>query len=228
MAKIKSFGTRVYIGPTLVGGLKSVELPETEVTDIDLTTHNSASEYREFAGGLKDGGTATLGGAYDIADAGQTILRDDDVQGQIRYVTVIFSDGSRVAFNAVVKGYGVSNPLDEDVTFSSSLKITGEVSYSKSPVFLTVTGITTPSGASDLNLELLSESGTRPDWTDGQFVAFYDDDPSELKWVIWNEEGVDPTYHATKASTAATPIGLTGWTIIAGAGQPVITAFPAL
>lgn len=228
MAKIKSFGIQVFIGNQSVGGLKSVELPEVEVTDVDLTTHDTSGGHRQFTGGLKDGGTVTLSGAFDIEDAGQTILRDDDVQGLIRYVTVIFSDGSRVAFNAVVKGYGVSNPLDEDVTFSSSLKITGEVTYSEFPLYLNVTGITTPAGASDLDLELLSDTGSYPDWTDGQFVAFYDDSPGELKWVIWNEDGIDPTYHATKVSNAATPIGLTGWTIIAGVGQPVITAFPAL
>lgn len=46
--------------------------------------------------------------------------------------------------------------------------------------------------------------------------------PLDEKWLI-----ISPTYQAEKASIATSPIGLTGWTIITGTGQPVITAGPA-
>jgi predicted secreted protein len=130
MAKIKSFGVTVTVATNAIGGLKSVEIPETEVTDIDVTTHDSAGGFRQFVGGLKDGGTVTLAGAYDIANAGQTYLRTAANQGAAPVAVVVtFSDGSKATFNAVVKGYGVSNPLDEDVTFNSSLKVSGAITF---------------------------------------------------------------------------------------------------
>jgi predicted secreted protein len=143
MAKIKSFGVRVFVGGNEIGGLKSVELPEVEVTDIDLTTHNSTGGFREFDGGLKDGGTVTMSGAYDIADDGQAYIRDPDNQGEDCAVVVVFSDGSWSGFDGVIKGYGVSNPLDEDVTFNSSIKVSGEIGYQLAPPYMVVTGTLT-------------------------------------------------------------------------------------
>ena len=130
MAKIKSFGVTVTVASNTIGGLKSVDIPETEVTDIDVTTHDSSGGYREFVGGLKDGGTVTLGGAYDIANTGQTYLRTAANQGGAPVAVVVtFSDDSTASFNAFVKGYGVTNPLDENVEFTSSLKVSGPVTF---------------------------------------------------------------------------------------------------
>jgi predicted secreted protein len=157
MAKIKSFGIRVFVGSEEIGGLKSVDLPETEVTDIDLTTHDTSTGFRVYDGGLKDGGTVTIGGAYDIEDDGQDLLRDPDEQGETYPVAVVFSDGSNATFDAVVKGYGITNPLDENLEFTSSLKISGETNYSQYPPYLEVTGITTPAGSDPLILSRIVE-----------------------------------------------------------------------
>lgn len=127
---IKSFGVTVTVGGTAVLGLVDVSLPEVDVTDIDVTTHASEDGYREFVGGLKDGGVMTLSGKYLIGDAGQVKLRDPEQQGGDPVAIVVtFSDLSTAEFDAVIKGYGVNNPLDEDVQFTSSLKISGPVTY---------------------------------------------------------------------------------------------------
>ena len=130
MAKIRSFGVAVSVATINIGGLTDVQLPEVEVTDIDTTTHDSSGGYKEYVGGLKDGGVVTLSGKYDIADTGQVYLRAPANQGGAAVaVIVMFSDGSTATFDAVVKGYGITNPLDEDVQFSSSLRISGSVTY---------------------------------------------------------------------------------------------------
>lgn len=127
---IRSFGVAVSVATNDIGDLTEISLPETESADIDVTTHDSANGYREFLGGLKDGGTMTLAGKYDISDTGQAYLRNPANQGGSPVAVVVtFSDSSTASFNAVVKGYGVSNPLDEDVTFTSSLRISGSVTY---------------------------------------------------------------------------------------------------
>ena len=130
MAKIKSFGVAVTVATNIIGGLTDVTLPEVEVTDIDTTTHDSSGGFREFVGGLKDGGVVTLSGDYNIADAGQTYLRNPANVGTTPVAVVVtFSDDSTATFNAVVKGYGVNNPLDEVVTFTASLRISGSITY---------------------------------------------------------------------------------------------------
>jgi predicted secreted protein len=130
MAKIKSFGVAVTVASNTIGGLKSVDIPEAEVTDIDITTHDSAGGFREYTGGLKDGGTVTMSGAYDIANTGQAYLRNPANQGAAPVACVVtFSDDSTASFNAVVKGYGITNPLDENVEFTASLKVSGPVTY---------------------------------------------------------------------------------------------------
>jgi len=130
MAKIKSFGISVSVDSNIIGGLTDVSIPEVEVTDIDTTTHDTAGGYRTFVGGLKDGGVLTISGLYDIENTGQAFLRNPANQGgEPVACTVTFSDASEATFDAVVKGYGVTNPLDENVTFSASLRISGPVAY---------------------------------------------------------------------------------------------------
>lgn len=130
MAKIKSFGVAVSVASNIIGGLTDVSLPEVEVTDVDITTHDSPDDFKEYVGGLKDAGVMTLTGKYNISDAGQAYLRAPANQGgDAVAVVVTFSDNSTATFNAVVKGYGVGNPLDDAVEFTSSLRISGQIIY---------------------------------------------------------------------------------------------------
>lgn len=88
------------------------------------------------------------------------------------------------------------------------------------PASLTITGITSPSGSNPLTVPQGDGENGYPDWLMGADDVF-------VYWASgsWHIEmpigGGD--YSASKVSTAATPVGLTGWTISAGAGQPVIT-----
>lgn len=130
MAKIKSFGVAVSVATNDIGELTDVSIPEIDVNFVDITTHDSTGGFREFVGGLKDGGTLTLTGAYDISDTGQTYLRTPANQGGSAVAVVVtFSDDSTASFDAVVGGYGTSNPLDDKVEFTASLKISGDVTY---------------------------------------------------------------------------------------------------
>lgn len=125
---IKSFGIGLTIDGTAILGLESVSPPSGEdVTYIDTTTHESANDTREFIGGLIDSGTLELSGKYLIGDAGQTAFRNG--KGSTSAFVATFSDGSTATFSAVVGPYTVDNPLDEDVSFSASAKITGAVTF---------------------------------------------------------------------------------------------------
>lgn len=126
---IKSFGVTVSIDGTAIGELVSADITGGDVSFIDTTTHESSNGYREFIGGLKDGGTLELSFKYDVADAGQVKLRNPAVQGTVKDAIVTFTDTSTATFNVVVGIPSTVNPLDEDVTSTCSCKITGPVTY---------------------------------------------------------------------------------------------------
>ena len=125
MAGIKSFGVTVKVNTILVGGLTDVTPGGVDVTNIDVTAHDSTGGWREFVGGLTDGGTLELSGNYNLADVGQIELRAE--RGQVAAIIVTFSDLSTSTFSAVVGGFNLANPLDDKIEFSCSLKVTGPI-----------------------------------------------------------------------------------------------------
>lgn len=129
MAKIRSFGASFSFDGTTVNGITDISLPEVSTAEIDITSHDETGGFRKFLGGLKDGGTMTVTGKYDIADSGQDKLRLETDDGTAKACVVTFSDGSTATFNAVLLGYGVTNPLDDAVEFNASLKISGTIVY---------------------------------------------------------------------------------------------------
>lgn len=130
MAKIRSFGIGVTVASNAIGCLTDVNVSGGDVTFVDTTTHDSSGGYKEFVGGLKDGGTLELTGKYSYADAGQTHLRAN--LGASKAFVVTFSDGTKVSFTAIVGAYNTSNPLDDAVEFTASAKITGAVTWAAS------------------------------------------------------------------------------------------------
>jgi len=76
-------------------------------------------------GGLSDGGTLELTGNYKFSDAGQAALIAQ--RGQQAAIVVTFSDSTTSTFNAIVGAYNLSNPLDDKVEFTCSLKVTGAI-----------------------------------------------------------------------------------------------------
>jgi predicted secreted protein len=127
---IKSFGVSVSVDGGAVGGLKDVNPGGGDVTFVDTTTHDAEDGWKTFVGGLKDGGTLELTGNYISGDAGQGAIRSEI--GETVPCVVTFSDSSSCSFDGIVGAYNISNPLDDVVEFTASIKVTGPVNYSGS------------------------------------------------------------------------------------------------
>lgn len=123
MTATKSFGVRVFLDGVQVTGLTDVAIPRGDVSLVETTTHDSTA--KEYVGSLKDGGTMELSGRYNIADAGQTDLRENT--GANARALVVLSDGTGAAALCQVGKFDVTNPPDDTVGFSASLKISGIV-----------------------------------------------------------------------------------------------------
>lgn len=88
---------------------------------------------------------------------------------------------------------------------------------SEIPEVLVITGITDPADGDPLIVPRIADVNGYPQWEDSNVTVFWS---SELGWYIAGSSLF--VYDAIKASEAPTPVGLTGWTINDGDGQPVI------
>jgi predicted secreted protein len=228
MAKIKSFGARVYFNGVAVGGLTDISASGTDVSMIDSTSHDSAGGYRTFLSGLKDGGTLELTGRYNYADAGQAEWKAEI--GVKHNFYIMLSDNSGLAFEAYVGGFSTSNPLDDAVEFSATAKITGIVV----PVFptMTVTGTLTSDGSTSVTFPTLIfagiDSGSKkiaysstgnPAGSGTGYYLYFDETWFLQKVTV---STVDASWDS--ASTSILPNLATGWTADSPAtGTPTVT-----
>jgi len=125
MAGTKSFGVAVSVGGSSIGGLISVTLNGGDVNFIDITTQDSAGGWKEYIGGLIDGGTIDLTGNYDSDNAGQTSLNTNI--GDKLACVITFSDASTLSCDVIVGKYNVTNELDSAIGFTCPLKVTGPI-----------------------------------------------------------------------------------------------------
>lgn len=102
----------------------------------DVTHMDSPGGWREFVPGLKDGGEVPVEGNFIPKNATQNaetgILAEfsQDVAGHWR---ITFPDGSPETvweFDAIMTGFEPSMPVDDKMTFSATLKVTGEPTLS--------------------------------------------------------------------------------------------------
>lgn len=217
MAKIKSFGARVYLNGIAVGGLTDISASGTEVSFVDTTTHNESGGYRTFVGGLKDGGTLELTGRYNYGDAGQAEWKAEE--GIKHDFYILLSNNSGLAFQAIVGGFQTTNPLDDAVEFTATAKITGEVF----PVFptITVTGTLEDSNGDPITTPVVftfdSIENGRPRYESGanSVIAF-----DGQYWVL----EFDSTPSFDSETTELTPDQVDPWTAIDSAtGTPTLT-----
>ena len=137
MAKIRSFGTRIWVNGEPIGCFRDLSPTQREASIIEVTCQDSGYNSREYIGGMIDNGSIEVQGLYDYADAGQTVLREN-INTEAT-VIVVFTDGQGYTFNATIQNYGETNPLDDAVEFSSSLKISGAVSEIAPVMYVTGT-----------------------------------------------------------------------------------------
>ena len=88
--KTAAIGTKFSIGEKVVGSLKSIGGVEASADTIDVTTIDNADGYREFVGGIKDGGEVPLEGYFDYSDDGQKALYDAFESGAALKCTITF------------------------------------------------------------------------------------------------------------------------------------------
>jgi hypothetical protein len=127
MAGIGGFATTLtgatnFSGTNAISEVSTVSLPELSVTDIDVSSMDSASNYMEFIGGSVDPGQMDLVVNYTPAQRALSIaaVGDDDVY------TLTFPDGSTYATAGYVNKNGAGTAgTNEKITSTIGIKCSG-------------------------------------------------------------------------------------------------------
>ena len=117
-----------------VGQVRDVTGPGLQQAAVEVTARDS-SKWREFRGGLRDGGEVTFDMLYDPALATHAAgsapgLVNLLTTGTLRSFRLTFSDGVRTAtFSALVTAFTPKSPLGDAMTADCTLKVSGAVTF---------------------------------------------------------------------------------------------------
>lgn len=132
MAGLDAYGVQLQRGDgadpetfTAIANLGDVEGPTTERETHDVTTHGSPDGWREFLGGLKDGGEVSADINYDPREHDAMQSDYDDTEPR-NYKLVWPGTLGNIAFSAILSGFETSGPVDGQMEASVTFKVSGK------------------------------------------------------------------------------------------------------
>lgn len=136
---ISAFGTLLKSGDgasptesfTTIAEVTNIGGPNLSLDAIETTSHSSIGGWKEFIGGLLDGGEVSLEINYDPVGAthdASTGLIYDMINRTVRNFELVFPDTGNTtwSFSALVKAFEPSEPVDDKLTASVTLKVSGQ------------------------------------------------------------------------------------------------------
>ncbi len=128
-----AFGTTFTWNNQVVGKLTSINGIEIAVDSVEVTTHDSADNYKEFIPGLIDAGEVSIEGNFDYTDtAGQHALLTDANSRTSRTGVITFpsSTGATWTFTGFATNVKIGDAsTDGVIPFSATIKITGKPTF---------------------------------------------------------------------------------------------------
>ena len=120
-------------GFTVVAEVTDLGGPSLTLETIDVTSHDSVNGWREFIGGLLDGGEVSFTINYiptnSTHDASTGLIKDMKDR-TIRNFQLIFPDAGTTTWTiaALITGFEPSEPIDSQLVADVTLKLSGEPS----------------------------------------------------------------------------------------------------
>jgi predicted secreted protein len=130
MAGIDAFGTQWQIHDGVssydaVAEVTNIDLLDVDVEDLDVTSHDSPEEWREFIGGLKDGGELSFEINFDPAVHAELL----DLLGVTRDHKLVLpaaADDAEVDFQGHISSLSAAAPHDDKLSATASVKVSGK------------------------------------------------------------------------------------------------------
>lgn len=140
---VSAFGTLVKIGDgatptenfTTIAELRKVGGPKLKLETIDVTVHNTTEPWRQFIGGLLDGGEVSLDLNFIPTDGTHdpsTGLLSDMINRVQRNFQIVFPDDDTTTweFTALVTGFDMNSEPAGVLMATVTLKLTGSPTLS--------------------------------------------------------------------------------------------------
>lgn len=103
--------------------------PNQQTEEIEVTHYGSTGGYREFIAGLKDGGEIDMQLNWIPGNATDVFLRDLHASGDRRIHKIGFPNSAEMKFEGWVKGFERGTPLDDRMTATVTIRVTGDSTY---------------------------------------------------------------------------------------------------
>ena len=126
MGAVTANGTTITVDSQLIGDVLSISPVSVSVATIDSTDLDST--WRTFIGGIKDGGECSFEIAYDPSGTDHQAL-ETDIVGASKAVSIAWSDSTTCTFSAIITSFSPTASLDDKLTCSIGMKITGAVTF---------------------------------------------------------------------------------------------------
>ena len=122
-------GTIFKRGTDSVAEINSISGPNMSRGTIDVTSLDSTGGYREFIAGFRDAGEVTLDCNFAIGEWDYW-LADFESDTLVTYsIELSNTEASVFSFSALCTALGVAVPMDDKVTCSVTLKISGAITF---------------------------------------------------------------------------------------------------
>ena len=112
---------------TAVAEINSIGGPDMSRDSIDVTSLDSTGGYREFIAGFRDGGEVSLDMNFTL-DSYDDMKVDFESDDTVNY-QIVLPDTNETTFEfaGLVTSLGIAVPMDDKVTATVAIKISGQV-----------------------------------------------------------------------------------------------------
>ncbi|WHX19830.1 phage tail tube protein [Streptomyces malaysiensis subsp. malaysiensis] len=132
MAGLDAFGTQLQRGDggspetfTAIANATSITPPALARETLDVTSHGSPDQWREYLGGLKDGGEVSIDINYDPR-LHDTLVEDFNDPNPRNYKVVWPGTLGNWAFAAVLTSFEPEAPHDDKLAASLTFQVSGK------------------------------------------------------------------------------------------------------
>lgn len=132
MAGTFANGTIFKLGTNTVSENVSISMPNFSADDIDVTTHNNTTKFREFIKGLTDAGEITIEGNMNYTD--YDIIYQSATTTSLYSATITLPtapSNTQWLANVYCNSFESDSPHDDKIGFSAGFKITGKPTMQK-------------------------------------------------------------------------------------------------
>ena len=136
MAGLDAFGASLAMSdmassPTFTDSANVMDIkgPGMSTAEIDVTAHDSADGFKEYLGGLSDGGQVTFDLSWDPSEATHAaMLAVFYAKSTVDWMLTL-SDTSLFDFSGFISGWDPSNPVEGKITASVTIRTSGKPAF---------------------------------------------------------------------------------------------------